>query len=211
MIELGDVYLTQCRGVDRAESNVIDPSRQSSTGRSCDPAKFAGPPRPLGTSAFSIAFRSSPIGMENEVSIAVDHGFEITSNREGPKIVIPARDYARLVGLVQAALNSMPDLAAGLSDELHRAYVLPDECDPGEVVRMGSEVQFRDHGTGSVRTVTLVYPNSADIADGKISILTPVGTALLGLAVGDSIDWEAPSGQSRALTVLSVRTPATNK
>jgi len=211
MIELGDVYLTQCRGVDRAESNVIDPSRQSSTGRSCDPAKFAGPPRPLGTSAFSIAFRSSPIGMENEVSIAVDHGFEITSNREGPKIVIPARDYARLVGLVQAALNSMPDLAAGLSDELDRAYVLPDECDPGEVVRMGSEVQFRDHGTGSVRTVTLVYPNSADIADGKISILTPVGTALLGLAVGDSIDWEAPSGQSRALTVLSVRTPATNK
>ena len=158
-----------------------------------------------------MTFRSSPIGMENEVSIAVDHGFEITSNHEEPKIVIPARDYARLVGLAQAALNSMPDLAAGLSDELDRAYVLPDECDPGEVVRMGSEVQFRDHGTASVRTVTLVYPNAADIADGKISVLTPVGTALLGLAVGDSIDWEAPSGQSRALTVLSVRTPEANR
>jgi regulator of nucleoside diphosphate kinase len=149
--------------------------------------------------------------MENEVSIAVDHGFEIISNRDEPRIVIPARDYARLISLVQAALNRMPDLAAGLSDELDRAHVLPDECDPGEVVRMGSEVQFRDHGTGSIRTVTLVYPNAADIADGRISVLTPVGTALLGLAVGDSIDWEAPTGQSRALTVLSVRTPMTNR
>lgn len=145
------------------------------------------------------------------MSIAVDHGFEIASNREVPKIVIPARDYARLISLAHAALNSMPDLAAGLSDELDRAHVLADECDPGEVVRMGSEVEFRDHETGSVRTITLVYPNAANIADGRISVLTPVGTALLGLAVGDSIDWEAPSGQSRALTVLSVRTPEPNR
>lgn len=125
--------------------------------------------------------------------------------------MIPAGDYARLISLAHAALNSMPDLAAGLSDELDRAHVLPDECDPGEVVRMGSEVEFRDRETGSVRTITLVYPNAANIADGRISVLTPVGTALLGLTVGDSIDWEAPSGQSRALTVLSVRTPETNR
>ncbi len=143
------------------------------------------------------------------MSIMVDRGFEMPSSRARPKIVIPASDYARLTSLAQAALNRMPDLAAGLSDELDRAHILPDERDPGDVVRMGSEVQFRDHGNGAVRNVILVYPEAADIAAGKISVLTPVGTALLGLAVGDSIDWETPTGQSRALTILSVRTPET--
>jgi regulator of nucleoside diphosphate kinase len=71
---------------------------------------------------------------------------------------------------------------------------------------MNSKVEFRDDTTGKVKMVTLVYPDQADISQGKVSVLTPVGTALIGLRAGDSITWEAPNGQGRQLTVLSVRT-----
>ena len=67
---------------------------------------------------------------------------------------------------------------------------------------MGSEVEFRDETTGTVRKVTLVYPGEADIALGKISVLTPIGTALIGLGVGQSIMWETRTGDLKRLTVL---------
>ncbi len=67
---------------------------------------------------------------------------------------------------------------------------------------MGSEVEFRDDSTGKVQTVTLVFPGDADIAERKISVLTPVGTALIGMRAGDSITWEARDGDLRRLTVL---------
>jgi regulator of nucleoside diphosphate kinase len=72
---------------------------------------------------------------------------------------------------------------------------------------MNSEVEFRDETTGRVRTITLVYPEDADISHGKVSVMTPVGTALIGLRAGHSITWEAPSGEMRELTVNSVRVP----
>ena len=64
-----------------------------------------------------------------------------------------------------------------------------------------------DDTTGKVQTVTLVYPEEADISQGKISILTPIGTALIGLHAGHSITWETRSGELRRLTVLQVREP----
>jgi regulator of nucleoside diphosphate kinase len=70
---------------------------------------------------------------------------------------------------------------------------------------MGCEVAFRDETTGKVQTVTLVYPGEADIAQGKVSVLTPIGTALIGLAAGQSITWETRTGGVRRLTVLKVR------
>ena len=74
---------------------------------------------------------------------------------------------------------------------------------------MNSEVEFRDESTGKVQRLILVYPNEADIAEGKLSVLTPVGTALIGVRVGDSIGWETPSGEFRRLTVLSAGEPQT--
>jgi regulator of nucleoside diphosphate kinase len=69
---------------------------------------------------------------------------------------------------------------------------------------MGSQVEFRDDTTGQVRSVTLVYPHEADLAAGKISVLTPIGAALIGLSASQSIEWQAPSGGWRSLTVLKV-------
>ena len=75
-------------------------------------------------------------------------------------------------------------------------------------VRMGSEVAFRDDTTGKVQAVSLVYPGEADIGRGRISVLTPVGAALLGLSKGQSIDWSTRTGTAKRLTVLDVREPA---
>ena len=72
---------------------------------------------------------------------------------------------------------------------------------------MGSIVAF-DPDAGAARKVTLVYPEDADIAEGRISVLTPIGTALLGLRPGQSITWQARDGRSHELTIVSVRQPA---
>jgi regulator of nucleoside diphosphate kinase len=125
-----------------------------------------------------------------------------------PRIVLMAADYERLSVLADAATNTMPDVASALAEELDRAQVLPAGRQAVATVRMGSEVDFRDDVTGRVQTVTLVYPNEADIAQGRISVLTPIGTALIGLPVGRSIDWTTRNGESKRLTVLQVREPA---
>jgi len=78
---------------------------------------------------------------------------------------------------------------------------------PLSLEHVRGEVEFRDEKTGKVQNVTLVYPEDADISQRKISILTPVGTALIGLRTGDSISWKTPNGEVRRLTVLSVREP----
>src|SRR4051812_28931817 len=80
-----------------------------------------------------------------------------------------------------------------LEDELLRAAVMPQDQIPKDVVTMNSRVVFENESTGERREITLVYPGEADIDAGKISILVPVGTALLGLRVGQSIDWELPN------------------
>ena len=69
---------------------------------------------------------------------------------------------------------------------------------------MGSSVEFRDDVTGQVRCVVRVYPDKADVSAGRISVLTPVGAALIGLSKNQSIDWETPARERRSLTVLSV-------
>ena len=92
-------------------------------------------------------------------------------------------------------------MASVLTEELERAHVLADGPS-GHSICMGSEVEFRDDTTGKVQTATLVYPGDADISLGRISVLTPVGTALIGLGAGDSITWETRMGELRQLTRL---------
>ncbi len=128
-------------------------------------------------------------------------------NRAKPRITLTAEDYKRLSALANAASSRMPDLAADLADEIARAHVLAKGRHPEHIVCMNSEIEFRDDTNGKVQKVTLVYPGEADISRGKVSVLTPVGTALIGLRSGHSITWETPTGQVRQLTVLSVREP----
>jgi regulator of nucleoside diphosphate kinase len=121
-----------------------------------------------------------------------------------PRIAITAKDYEDLSLLARAAESQTPDLASVLLDELERAEILAEGATE-RAVGMGSEVEFRDDTTRKVQTVVLVYPNEADISLGRISILTPIGTALIGLGAGDSITWETRTGEVRQLTVLKVR------
>lgn len=93
---------------------------------------------------------------------------------------------------------------ARLEEELARAVVVPREEMPRDVVTMKSRVVFENETTGERREVTLVYPREADIDAGKISVLVPVGTALLGLRVGQSIDWKLPSGETHRYRIIEV-------
>jgi len=123
-----------------------------------------------------------------------------------PPITLTVSDYERLSLLARAAATRMPDLVSVLTEELERAHVLADGR-PEQTVCMGSEVEFRDDSSGKSQTVTLVYPGDADISRRRISVLTPVGTALIGLSMGDSITFETRTGDLRRLTVLQVREP----
>ena len=116
-------------------------------------------------------------------------------------IYVTETDAKRLELLV-AAVNAAG--TGSLEEELSRAAVVAPEAIPRGVVTMNSRVRFRDELTGEQSEVALVYPEHADIAAGKISVLAPVGTALLGLTEGDSIEWLVPSGKQRVLTVVSV-------
>jgi len=125
-------------------------------------------------------------------------------NEIKPPITLTVKDYERLSLLARAAAARMPEVASVLSEELERAHVLAD-ARPQQTVCMGSEIEFRDDSTGKIQTVTLVYPGDADISQRRISVLTPVGTALIGLSAGDSITWETRDGELRRLTVNRVR------
>jgi regulator of nucleoside diphosphate kinase len=124
-------------------------------------------------------------------------------NEIKPPITLTLGDYERLSLLARAAARRMPDLVSVLTEELERAHVLADGH-PEQTVCMGSAVEFRDDRTGKVQTVTLVYPGDADISQRRISILTPVGTALIGLRASDSIMFETGAGDLGRLTVLKV-------
>jgi len=124
-----------------------------------------------------------------------------------PRITLTAADHEKLSTLADAALHTMPDVARELADELDRAHVLPEGRQRADAVHMGCEIDFRDDVTGRVQTVTLVYPHEADISKGRISVLTPIGTALIGLPLGQSIDWTTRTGERKRLTVLQVSRP----
>ncbi|MFS2124889.1 nucleoside diphosphate kinase regulator [Pseudomonas sp. Pseusp97] len=117
-------------------------------------------------------------------------------------ITVTRLDLQRLERMLDS-LDEYGPAAEALEAELARATVVGhDEIPPG-VVTMNSTVRCREEGSGKEYHLTLVYP--ADVGgEGKVSILAPVGTALLGLTTGQSIDWPAPSGKTLKLTLLEV-------
>ena len=124
---------------------------------------------------------------------------------EPPSIYLTQDDCDRLSNLLEAyAAGSGGRRFDALENELARAIVVPPEQIPKDVLTMNSRVVFEDETTGERREVTLVYPAHADIGAGKISILVPVGSALLGLRIGQSIDWNLPNGQRRRYRVIAV-------
>lgn len=121
-----------------------------------------------------------------------------------PPIVLTATDHDRLSALVEAISDRLPDVYEYLASELDRAEVVDASEFAFAVVTMGTRVAFRDEITGRERTVTLVYPHDADLAAGRVSVLTPIGAALIGVAAGQSITWYTREGEAKTLTVLHV-------
>ncbi|HWM82611.1 MAG TPA: nucleoside diphosphate kinase regulator [Pseudolabrys sp.] len=125
-----------------------------------------------------------------------------------PQITLTTDDSERLRRLADAASGKFPRTAEFLAREVDRAELSDDATMVQSLVTMGSEVIYRDDETGKTRSVILVYPDEADLDAGKISVLTPIGAALIGLSVNQSIEFETPTGAIRSVTVESVRKSA---
>ncbi len=112
-------------------------------------------------------------------------------------------DYI-IVTQYDAALLRMMQLNEPLKRELDRAIVVSSEAMPPDVATMNSLVRYFDEAEGATRTVSLVYPSAAQGGQGMVSVLAPVGTALLGLSEGQTIEWGFPDGSRRRLKLLEV-------
>ena len=122
-----------------------------------------------------------------------------------PGLIIAADQYEELQSLARQAMYRLPDVAHQLLEEVERAEIRrPDEV-PSTVVAIGSQVTFRTESSGREQTVRLVYPREANIDARRVSVLTPIGAALIGLNEGESIDWESRDGMVRRLTVTRVQ------
>lgn len=130
---------------------------------------------------------------------------QITSSTPAmPKLVIGTDDHDRLMSMAYGLSNNdTSDLADKLIGELDRARVVAQTRLPKNAVRIGSTVSFTT-SDGFDRTYKLVFPIDADISEGRISILTPIGAALIGLSEGQTIPWTVRNGRQLSLTVLSV-------
>jgi len=128
----------------------------------------------------------------------------LVRNRSVPNIIVSNGDYERLTDLATASIERLPEVAEELLSEMDRAKVVHDDNVPADVVRMGSTVTFRSDD-GRELTETLVYPVDEDSVAHKISVMTPVGAALIGLAEDQSISWTARDGRRHELTVVKVR------
>jgi regulator of nucleoside diphosphate kinase len=123
-----------------------------------------------------------------------------------PDIVVNTEDHRLLTKLAYAGINEASTVADDLLYELDRASVVPPEQLSPDIVRMGSTVRFRTTD-GDQREVTLVFPAEADIDRNWISVMTPIGAALIGLRKGQSITWLTRDGRKQVLTVLRVIQP----
>ena len=110
------------------------------------------------------------------------------------------------IAVTEADLVKLSNLREhrALMQELDRALVLSSASVPPDLVTMNSTVVYEDEDTGMLREITIVYPPEADSRKGNVSVLAPLGTALLGLSVGQSIVWPFPGGSLRTLRVVQL-------
>jgi len=132
------------------------------------------------------------------------HSAMIHDTASLPPIVVTEPDYDKLVRFVDRQSAALPRVTRFLENELGRAEIVPSRNVPPDVVTMNSRLLFRTAANGLSRAVTLVYPAEADLMAGRLSIMTPVGVALLGLRSGQSMTWEDRIGETKTLTVQHV-------
>ncbi len=128
------------------------------------------------------------------------------SGKKNNSLVVSELDYKSLLSLCDRVDTPA---AEALEEELSRADIVRKL--PANIVAMNSSVTFVDLDSGEETNISLVYPQDAKVEEMKISILTPVGTALIGLRVGGTIDWPIPGGKVRRLEVTAVSHPVTDE
>jgi regulator of nucleoside diphosphate kinase len=121
-----------------------------------------------------------------------------------PNIVVSSVDFERLERLLDALPPSQSAVKHTLLDELARAELVEPADMPLDVVTMNSRVRFALDQAAEEFVMTLAYPKDMQLDGERISILSPVGNALIGLACGDTIGWRRPDGAAFQLTVLDV-------
>lgn len=131
--------------------------------------------------------------MEHENTSTVQRNGTPLGNTDAP--IISLDDYVRLREIVGDH---------DLTEELDRAIVVPSDRVQQDIVTMHSRFIYRDESTGTTHEIELVYPDEVDPMAGRVSVLAPVGCALLGLSAGQSIDWALPGGKVHRLRVERV-------
>ena len=122
-------------------------------------------------------------------------------------IYITREDYSKLRLLLTTALHSNASAALEkLRQELDRAAVIDPAAIPSDVVTMESHVEFEDLGTNEVEDYTITFPDRANVEEKRLSILAPIGTALIGCRTGDVVSWATPGG-IRQLKIRRVTPP----
>jgi regulator of nucleoside diphosphate kinase len=125
-------------------------------------------------------------------------------SRQNTAIKISSLDLERLEAILDSLpADSFPE-ADLLAAELDRAEVLDPKEMPADVVTMNSRVRFAMEPSGKEYELTLVYPKDIDGTAGKISVLAPVGSALLGLSIGQEIEWPAPGGGTIRVRIIDI-------
>ena len=123
-----------------------------------------------------------------------------------PEIIIAADDHHDLLLLALGGRGGSADAADDLFYKIERARIVSDRKLAPDIVRIGSVVRYHPDN-GPARDVTLVRPADADISVGKVSVLTPIGTALLGLRADQTSTWTTRDGRDHVLSIVSVRQP----
>lgn len=121
---------------------------------------------------------------------------------KSPSIVLTRLDIQRLNEVLDT-LDGPVDLLDALENEIQRAKTVGHDRVGADVITMNSRVRFTDETSGREMVLTLVYPEKAG-AEGSISVLAPVGIALLGLKKGQSIDWTVPNGRQLKLKIIDI-------
>lgn len=130
-----------------------------------------------------------------------------TAGAERPRIHLLASESDVVANLALHIEHRQPVVAAMLLEEIERAELHEASTLPADAVTLGSRVDFTDDKTYQLRKVTLVLPGEANIAEGRISILTPMGAALYGLRAGSTINWPDLDGKERRITIVRVAQP----
>lgn len=128
-------------------------------------------------------------------------------------IYITDNDIRRLRELIMVARQFKKEEEKYLQDleaELNRGKIIKSQDIPQDIITMNSEVHLRDLNTKEEITYQLVFPDQADASQGRVSILAPIGTALLGYSVGDIIEWKVTAGVAKLQVEKIIYQPEAN-